>query len=349
MAGERMNSGCDFAGRACLVLAALLCATASWAQTGVREEAFDMFMSEAIWRSEQLMFNADFDEAQNYLNVEFFQQFSTFSDRHKAALVSQQARIQIIGNVVRHRPEQQQKVLQLLLSISDSADAIRDKSIQARYLATLAWAQLHNSEVDLAEENFRESLRLFEETGDQKGAAGSRAFLVLITHNRLKREGDTDKLLAHIPAYEEEIAFSEASGNRMALGYNLRHLALIYLDQVEDFDRALELYEASLAARGQIGFKPFMPASYSSIGDVLRQKEDYERAIAVYQRSIELADEIDFVRYRVHPRIRIGDIYQRMRNEAQAQVHYERALEVATASRYQAGMDEASARLSGDR
>lgn len=130
-----------------------------------------------------------------------------------------------------------------------------------------------------------------------------------------------------------------------ALAYNTRHLAQIYRRQTKEFDKALELFQVSLAARQKIGFKPFIPASYSSIADVYLAMESYDKAIEVYSKAWELAAEIRFIRYEYYPLLKIGDIYLAKNDLEMARDYYRKARSSAIANNYASALREAEIRL----
>ncbi len=316
------------------------------AQTVTQQEEFDGFVSKSIALSEKLIYQADFEEAQKYVRLSFFETFTLYKRKHKIALISQDARVQIFKNRIYQNTPNQKKVLGQVLNMLTSARKLDDKAVYANYMYTLGMAYLYNSDRDSAGYYYREALKVYQEFGDDYSAAKARAWLTWVANSKLNSEGIAEKIIGLIPVYQEEIEFATKTGNKMALSYNTRHLANIYLYQLQDFDKALELYQYSLSLREGLGFRPYLPASYSSIGDVFSKKGDIEKAIEMYFKSIQKAEEIKFIRYLFHPRIKIGDIYQMEGKIEKAKTLYLEALKVASLNKYLTGIEEAIEKLS---
>ena len=313
------------------------------AQTFMQEKAFDDFVNQSISISEKLLYRADFDEAQKYLRLSFFESFALYQTKHQIALISQDSKVQIIKNRIYQKESNQKAVLKRLLNLNSSAGKLQDKAVYADYLFTLGMSYLYNSNSDSAGLYYNDALKVFEELGNDYSAANVRAWLIWVKRNHAYP--DAKKIIALIPEYQKEIAFAAKANNKLALAYNTRHLANIYFYRVKDLDKALELYEESLSLREDIGFRPYIPASHSSVGDVFSQKGDYQKAIDKYLRSIETAEEISFLRFQFHPRIKIGDIYLKQQDHETAKKFYTEALKFASASGYLPGIDEALNKL----
>jgi tetratricopeptide (TPR) repeat protein len=92
-------------------------------------------------------------------------------------------------------------------------------------------------------------------------------------------------------------------------------------------------------------FKIFLPASYSSIGDVYLKLEAYASAIRMYKKASKLAISIGFVRYQSYPHEKIGDIYLIKGNIEKALKHYKLALKYASKNNYIIGISNAKEKL----
>ena len=157
-------------------------------------------------------------------------------------------------------------------------------------------------------------------------------------------EGNKEEILNLIPEYEQEIS-NAGKYSKYVLSFNTRHLAQIHRRQTLDYDKALSLFKQSLDLRKAIGFKPFIPASYASLGDVYLKKGAYDPAIEMYLKAKELADEIGFVRHQFYPYLCIGDIYWLMGHEEKATEYYTLALKSAAENNYVPGIDQAIERI----
>ncbi|MCP5045645.1 MAG: tetratricopeptide repeat protein, partial [bacterium] len=188
-------------------------------------------------------------------------------------------------------------------------------------------------------------LELYKAAGNWSKAAQVRGSQISRLHNRLKAAGEKEKILQLIPKYEKEIQFSEKHNNKYVLAYNTRHLGQIYLNHTRDYKKAIQLFKRSLALREEIGFKLYLPASYSSVGDAALKMGDEQLAIKMYRRSVELAEESGFVRYQFHPRIKIGDVYATSGNTGKALELYNNALKAALNTGYENGIAEAKRKI----
>jgi tetratricopeptide (TPR) repeat protein len=131
----------------------------------------------------------------------------------------------------------------------------------------------------------------------------------------------------------------------MALAYNERHLAAIYREGSGELEKSLSLYQASLETSENMGFRPLLPASYFSVGEVLADLGRTEVAIEMFQRSATAADEIGFRRYQFAPRIKIGELLNTKGRLSEARSFYTEALRAAEAEAFQRGIDEAHRKL----
>ncbi len=332
---------------ACTLSLALGTVIAPRAQAEGVADAFDDFVAASIALAQALFYGAEFEEAEKFLQPERFEGSELVEEKHLVALVSQASRIRIVRNRVRQQTSDQEGILANLLDLSAAARGLKDRSVYADFQYTLGMAYLYNTDTEAAGASYGEALRVYEELGDDHGAAMARAWLTWVATSKLYSSGAAEQTVDLIPVYEEEIAFAEKAKNPLALSFNTRHLANIYLFQLEDFDRALELYQTSLALREEVGFLPYLPASLSSIGDVLAEMGDIEGAIAMYAQSIIKAESIGFVRYQIFPRLKIGDLYRSAANHERAREHYTAGLEVASNNQYSNGIEEARKRLDG--
>ena len=116
---------------------------------------------------------------------------------------------------------------------------------------------------------------------------------------------------------------------------------------MNDQKKALNFYQQSLALRQEIGFKPFIPASYFSLGLVYANLGMQELAIEAFTKSIEHATEIQFVRYQCDPYLNLGNLFLSKKNIKKAREYYSKALNIATLHNYSKGIDAASKKLNG--
>jgi len=310
-----------------------------------QKEELDSIVNSSINISEQYLFNADFEEAGKYLNLEYFKGFKNFSSFHHISLITQISKIQLIRNTVYQKTSENKIIHQNILDLLPLIINLEEGSVYGNYLFRLGSAYLNNSERQKGISYYEKALKVVTEAGDLKSAAGIRVTTILMKLNKYRETKDKENITSLIPEFEQEIQFSLESGNQIAYAYNTRHLGSLYLNDLKNYQKAYELYDKSLKIREEIGFKPYLPASYSSIADLLVHLKDDDKAIEMYHKSIDLAEKIGFVRYQFHPRIKLGDIYKKKNDLKKAQDYYKEALKSASKNQYLSGIDEALKKL----
>ncbi len=227
------------------------------------------------------------------------------------------------------------------MDLKPISEKISDKNIIADYYSILDSAYFSNKENDAAFQYFDKALELYIETENFYKTAQIRASLISLNQTILQREGNSTALKSMIVEFEKEIEFAKNHKNKYALSFNTRHLAQIYLPQINDYKKAEELFLESLSLREEIGFKPYLPASYFSLGEVADKTENYDKAIKMYKKSFNLADEIGFVRYQFTARLKIAEIFQKQDRINKAREYYADALKSASSNGYLTGIEEA--------
>lgn len=329
----------------CFVLLVLFLFQSRCAQGQHDQKKQDLLISKAIQSSEELCYQGDFAEAQHTLDQMRFTDSLALKPWHRLELNSQFFRVEIFKNDLSQNNVGLKNIVGQLRKNHSLASITENSVSVARYFHVLATAYLYTSQLDSAGYYYGRAQVLFNKCCDYYSAAGSRAFLILVRHQQLRRLGDVDQIIHLIPEYEKEIAFAKEADNKLALAYNLRHLGRIYYNQVKDLGKATTLYQASLALRKEIGFQIYIPASHSSMGDIHIARGDCEKATEAYHRSIKAAESLKFVRYMVHPRIKIGDIHREQCVDEQAIKYYRDAHRVASLYKYTAGVDESWKRI----
>lgn len=306
---------------------------------------FDSLIDGSIFMSEQALFEANFKEAENYVALSHFKEFRPFQDKHEMKLNIQNLRIQSFKNILYRQSIDREKTLNTLLDLRFIARNVKDKNILGDYYTLLSSSYRSTGISDSAFYFQNIALQFYKEAGNLKKVAQVRGSQISRRHNALLAAGETEKILQLIPEYEKEIEFGRKCDNKYVLAYNTRHLAQIYRRQTSNIEEAMRLFQMSLDLRKEIGFKLFLPASYSSIGDVALKMGKNEKAIEMYLQSIGLAEQIGFVRYQFYPRIMLGDIYEAKGDYEKAKKYYLKALKFASTSSYEEGIDEALEKL----
>ena len=306
---------------------------------------FDSLIDASIILSEQALFDANFKEAERYVDVSHFKEFRPFQDNHQLKLTIQYLRIQSFKNILYQQSSSRDKTLHTLLNLKPIAKNVNDKNILGDYYILLSSGYQSTGTTDSASYFQNQAIKLYKEAGNLKKVAQVRGSQISKKHNNLQAAGETEKVLQLIPEYEKEIEFASQCDNKYVLAYNTRHLGQIYRQQTSNYDEAMRLFQISLELREEIGFKLFLPASYSSIGDVALKMGQIKKTIEMYLQSIALAEQIGFVRYQFHPRIKLGDIYKNKGDYEEAKQYYIEALRVASTSSYEEGIDSALQKL----
>ncbi len=305
---------------------------------------YDNEISNAVLLSEKALFEAKLEEAKQLVTSSRYNNDSRFTSKHRIQLVLQQMRVEGITNILYMQRSDVARNLNLLLELLPHAEKLESKSLQGNFYLTLSSAYRSNRNLEMSMAYEKKALDLFNSVNDFESVAKMRANLISRRHNSLFAEGHKDEILLLIPRYQEEIKYAE-SYSKYALAYNTRHLAQIHRRQTLNYSESLRLFNQSLRLRQEIAFKPFIPASYSSLADVYTAMGEYIKAIETYEKTLELALEIGFVRYEFYPLYQIGTIYLNNEDKVQALEFFQKALESASSNNYQGGIDQARRKI----
>lgn len=305
----------------------------------------DSLIEANIFQSEQALFGAKFEEAERYIDIAQFKEIRYFEDRQELNLKLRYLRIQGFKHIVYQQDSNEDSTLNTLRDLRIITRKVTDKNILGDYFSQLSSVYHSIGIADSASYYSDKALELYKGTENFKKVAQLRGSQISRRHNRLRAAGEIEKVLLLIPEYIKEIEFARKYDNKYVLSYNTRHLGQIYRRQTSNHSEAMRLFQASLKLREEIGFKIFLPASYSSVGDVAYKIGEDKKAIEMYLHSIDLAEEIGFVRYKFHPRIKLGDIYKNKGNIEEAKKFYIEALKASSSDNYEVGIIEARKKL----
>lgn len=319
--------------------------TALFSQTAKNDASFERLFGDALLLARSSFYEGKFAEAENYLQLSYFEKFESFTDDQRILLMSRLSEIQIFKRSLQQSGIEFPVILEEMQNLSVTAKASKNTGLLAGYYSSLARAYLYNAYGDSALHYFKESQTLYEDLGDNYNAAYQRAMQMMINQGRHIRAKAADELVSMITDYEEEIEFAGTAKNKMALAFNARHLGRIYLEQLQDLDEAYRFYEHSLRLREEIGFRVYISPSYFSLGEILVEKGNTEEAIAMFEKSLQVAEEVHFVRYLIRPRIKLGNLYLKTGNREKANEYYEAALKAASINQYMPGIDTALQKL----
>lgn len=307
-------------------------------------KAIDKAVESAIYQSEQSLFEADFDKALVLIAPTKFEKSEQFSDIHRVQLLIQELRIKGFQSILLRLENNATDRLYRLKKFYIPATTTENPDIRADYFLTLSSTYRSVGKKDSALLFANKARGLYTDEKKLDELAKLDANEISRKHNQFLAEGKREEILSLIPTYRQLVE-SSRQHSTYALAYNTRHLAQVYRRQTREFGKALELFQASLAARQEIGFKPFIPASYSSIADVYLAMGNYEMAIKIYSEAQALATEIGFIRYEYYPLLKIGDIYLAKENTERAAEYFHKAQSIATVHDYTAAIKEVEARL----
>lgn len=296
-------------------------------------------------RSEQLFLDGRFDEALALLDTVALSVERLREPTVRLLLASQRSKIEIFTGLLSRDRTRYAAALAMLRTRQKALDDIHDPDVKATFISALAYAHLYNGHGDTALAQFGEAIQLYFNGADLSGAALARAFVIMMRLDEHRRSGNAKAMLDLVPEFETEIEFARRAGNQMALAYNQRHLAAIYREGAKELEKSLSLYQASLETRMKMGFRPLLPASFFSVGEVLADLGRTEAAIEMYKRSVTSAEAVGFRRYQFAPRIKIGELLRTEGRLSEARSYYTEALQAAEAEAFQEGINEARRKL----
>ncbi len=307
--------------------------------------SLDSTINSRISVSEKFLYEANFDDAEKCLRISKFERSKAFQPHHQLALSIQIFRVKSFKNRLRNIKVDPSKNLESLLALDTLVKRTTNKNILGEYFALIGSAFFSVKKDSTAHQYFLLALRFFEDTGNFYKQAQVRASIISMQQTILQRNGNTKALEDLIWRYDQECEFAQMHDNKYVLSFNTRHLAQIYLRQKIEYENAEKLFNKSLLLRKEIGFKPYLPASYFSLGEVAEKMKKLDQAIMMYEKSIKLADDIKFVRYQFLSRFKIAEIFEKKGNLNKAKEYYVDALNSASANDYFEGIEQAKQKI----
>ncbi len=293
---------------------------------------FDAHIGKIISLSEQALYNAKFDDALLFVECSYFEKFSAYKSKHEIWLTIQNIRVQFFQTRLSQLSFNIDEHINKLLGLLSQVEIIDDELIKAKFFAMLS-SLYRSKNLDLCILYENKALDIFKNQADYKSVAEIQATKISRELGSYIHDNKKEDAIALIPRFREEIDFS-SKHSKYALSYNTRHLANIYRIYKIDQREALKLYEHSLALREEIGFQPYIAASYYSLGEVYSNLGMHESAIKAYSKSIEMAEKVHFIRYTIIPFIKLGDIYSAIGDKVKAKEYYVKAVKFASKNRY---------------
>lgn len=137
---------------------------------------------------------------------------------------------------------------------------------------------------DLAIENFKHSLKIWEAMQNKDGIAGALHNLANTYHTM------GNKPLA-LEYYFKALKINEETGNKRWLASNLNNIGNVYLD-TKNYDVALEYYKKALIIKEVTGDKKGQCSSLLNIAGIYQAKKNTKEAVRFYKAGIKICEEI---------------------------------------------------------
>jgi tetratricopeptide (TPR) repeat protein len=211
-------------------------------------------------------------------------------------------------------PDKSLAIAQQALAAARDARDVRGEAEALNYIAYGYRAQ---SLLDMARQTGLESVRLYQQAGDQWGQAQGYNTLGLI-------EADAGKFPEALEYHLKALAIRRQTGDKEGLAYTHNNLGNTYRN-MGAFEQALEFHEQGLALKIELGLKSSEAFSHHNIGLVYFAMKDYARAIAAYRRGMAIREQLDDPRGIAVSLNAIGQV-EALRNPAAALRTYQRAL-----------------------
>lgn len=128
------------------------------------------------------------------------------------------------------------------------------------------------------------AMKLFQETGDERGVASSYDDIGKLYWLR----GEYDQALTHM---REGLTRRRRLANRRSIALSLNNVGLVLQDSGE-FKQALESFEQSLGIRREIGDLIGIVQSLNNLGAVAQAQGDHPRALNLFQEALEIAQQM---------------------------------------------------------
>lgn len=290
----------------------------------------DAAITNAIELSESALYEANFNEALRVIDIADFENELGYEPRHEILLTIQKVRVRALSARLSQWQSTNEEFLNDLKALIPKTDYIEDTFVKAKLYAALSF-YFTTEDLDQCLLYENKALEILSDGEDNETLAIVRASRLSREMMNCLRQDDRERALELISEFRKEIEFSSRH-SKYVLSYNTRHLANIYKVFELDHLEALHLYQWSLELREEIGFKPFLPASYYSLGEAHLLLSNDDIAIENLIRSAELAEEIGFLRYRILPLVKLGDVYLEKGELVKARQFYRRAIDIASSN-----------------
>ncbi|KXJ19365.1 Tetratricopeptide repeat protein 28 [Exaiptasia diaphana] len=127
--------------------------------------------------------------------------------------------------------------------------------------------------------------------------------------------------------YHEEILTLEL-GNKKNEAVNLFHLGIIY-QTLNDFDKAIELYQQSLIISKEINHKGIQAKCHCNLGNVMSDLNNYQEAMFHYGKCLNIAEQINDKQTQTTTSLNIGNCLKKLNRYNEANKYYNQSLVLA--------------------
>jgi len=148
----------------------------------------------------------------------------------------------------------------------------------------LAMIDLNEGDYASALDNFKESLKIFQQLGDRASEASTWHALATIDFNN----GD---YASAFEKYEKSLKIQQQLGDRTGEASTWHALATIDLNE-GDYASALEKYEKSLKMRQQLGDRAGEASTWHALATIDLNEGDYASALEKYEKSLKILEQI---------------------------------------------------------
>ena len=138
--------------------------------------------------------------------------------------------------------------------------------------------------LDEALKSYKDSLIIFEETGELNGIARALTGIGSIYQDRKEYEKAR-------PYHEKSLDLFERAHNKSGESRALNDLGVIYQHQGE-FDKSEALHQGSLKIREEIGNKQSQSTSYMNLGALALAQGELHKSVRLFEKSLSLAEEV---------------------------------------------------------
>jgi predicted ATPase/class 3 adenylate cyclase/Tfp pilus assembly protein PilF len=173
---------------------------------------------------------------------------------------------------------------EMLTADAGVAQPGRSGAARAKVLAGAGHLAQYRTDYDQAVTLLEESVRLFQQAGDDGGVAWSLGMLGEVARNRRDHEQAATLL-------EASLTLARRIGDRWTMYHVLYRLGELARNRGE-YDQAAKLYEESLTIRREFGDKRGIAAGLHSLGFVAREQGRPEQAASFLERSLALHAEV---------------------------------------------------------